>query len=177
MSRPSLGSRYNFRYSFPLMSSYPSLYSYNAVTSLGIQFSMCTVSLLTTGLSGFAPDLPLRPLLSEKELPGSHLFSRSLSPQYLRPRKSLPSCSGWVRVFPLRVSPPDSFLPPLHTLLRVLTINTQTPTLFLRKEVIQPHLPIRLPCYDFTPVTDPAVDCSLLCRLGHRLRALPAPMV
>ena len=23
--------------------------------------------------------------------------------------------------------------------------------LFLRKEVIQPHLPIRLPCYDFTP--------------------------
>ena len=33
---------------------------------------------------------------------------------------------------------------------------------FLRKEVIQPHLPIRLPCYDFTPVTDPAVDCSLL---------------
>ena len=26
-----------------------------------------------------------------------------------------------------------------------------------RKEVIQPHLPIRLPCYDFTPVTNPAV--------------------
>ncbi|GAC43688.1 hypothetical protein PPOP_3087, partial [Paenibacillus popilliae ATCC 14706] len=23
---------------------------------------------------------------------------------------------------------------------------------FLRKEVIQPHLPIRLPCYDFTPI-------------------------
>jgi hypothetical protein len=29
--------------------------------------------------------------------------------------------------------------------------------LFSRKEVIQPHLPIRLPCYDFTPVTNPAV--------------------
>ena len=28
----------------------------------------------------------------------------------------------------------------------------------LRKEVIQPHLPIRLPCYDFTPVTDPTLD-------------------
>ena len=43
------------------------------------------------------------------------------------------------------------------------TINAQTLTssFFLRKEVIQPHLPIRLPCYDFTPVTDPAVDCSL----------------
>jgi hypothetical protein len=23
----------------------------------------------------------------------------------------------------------------------------------LRKEVIQPHLPIRLPCYDFVPLT------------------------
>ena len=26
------------------------------------------------------------------------------------------------------------------------------------KEVIQPHLPIRLPCYDFTPITPPTVD-------------------
>ena len=26
-----------------------------------------------------------------------------------------------------------------------------------RKEVIQPHLPIRLPCYDFTPVIDHSV--------------------
>ena len=25
----------------------------------------------------------------------------------------------------------------------------------LRKEVIQPHLPIRLPCYDFTPIIEP----------------------
>ena len=33
---------------------------------------------------------------------------------------------------------------------------------FLRKEVIQPHLPIRLPCYDFTPVTRPAFGSSLL---------------
>ena len=33
---------------------------------------------------------------------------------------------------------------------------------FLRKEVIQPHLPIRLPCYDFTPVIDPAFGSSLL---------------
>ena len=32
----------------------------------------------------------------------------------------------------------------------------------LRKEVIQPHLPIRLPCYDFTPVIAPTLDgCSL----------------
>ena len=33
---------------------------------------------------------------------------------------------------------------------------------FPRKEVIQPHLPIRLPCYDFTPVIMPAFGGSLL---------------
>ena len=34
--------------------------------------------------------------------------------------------------------------------------------IFLRKEVIQPHLPIRLPCYDFTPVIGPTFDGSSL---------------
>ena len=32
----------------------------------------------------------------------------------------------------------------------------------LRKEVIQPHLPIRLPCYDFTPIIEPTFDCCSL---------------
>ncbi len=32
----------------------------------------------------------------------------------------------------------------------------------LRKEVIQPHLPVRLPCYDFVPIADPTFDSSLL---------------
>ena len=32
----------------------------------------------------------------------------------------------------------------------------------LRKEVIQPQVPLRLPCYDFTPVADPTVaGCPL----------------
>lgn len=30
----------------------------------------------------------------------------------------------------------------------------------LRKEVIQPHLPVRLPCYDFVPIADPTFDHS-----------------
>ena len=34
--------------------------------------------------------------------------------------------------------------------------------LHLRKEVIQPHLPIRLPCYDFTPVIGLTFDSWLL---------------
>src|SRR3954452_11125158 len=33
--------------------------------------------------------------------------------------------------------------------------------MLLRKEVIQPHLPVRLPCYDFVPIADPAFDGSL----------------
>ena len=28
------------------------------------------------------------------------------------------------------------------------------PSELLRKEVIQPQVPLRLPCYDFTPITD-----------------------
>src|SRR5262245_10133535 len=31
----------------------------------------------------------------------------------------------------------------------------------LRKEVIQPHLPVQLPCYDFTPIASPTFDGSL----------------
>ena len=35
-------------------------------------------------------------------------------------------------------------------------------TSILRKEVIQPQVPLRLPCYDFTPVADPTVaGCPL----------------
>ena len=36
------------------------------------------------------------------------------------------------------------------------------PSSFLRKEVIQPQVLLRLPCYDFTPVIRPAFDGSLL---------------
>ena len=32
----------------------------------------------------------------------------------------------------------------------------------LRKEVIQPQVPLRLPCYDFTPVSKPTVVSCLL---------------
>ena len=47
----------------------------------------------------------------------------------------------------------------------------------LRKEVIQPQVPLRLPCYDFTPVADPTVVGCLHCWLAHRLRVEPTPMV
>ena len=40
--------------------------------------------------------------------------------------------------------------------------SSELPPELLRKEVIQPHLPVRLPCYDFTPVMKPTVDAVLL---------------
>ena len=47
----------------------------------------------------------------------------------------------------------------------------------LRKEVIQPQVPLRLPCYDFTPVAEPTVASCLPCGLAHCLRVNPTPMV
>ena len=46
-----------------------------------------------------------------------------------------------------------------------------------RKEVIQPQLPLRLPCYDFTPIIDPTFDGCLPEGLAHRLRVLPTFVV
>ena len=37
----------------------------------------------------------------------------------------------------------------------------QVLVVLLRKEVIQPHLPVRLPCYDFVPIANPTFDGSL----------------
>ena len=41
-----------------------------------------------------------------------------------------------------------------------------------RKEVIQPHLPIRLPCYDFTPIIRPTFGRA---PLAVRLRTSGVP--
>ena len=42
----------------------------------------------------------------------------------------------------------------------------------LRKEVIQPHLPIRLPCYDFTPIIGSTFDCCLFT-VGSQASGIP----
>ncbi len=36
------------------------------------------------------------------------------------------------------------------------------PSELLRKEVIQPQVPLRLPCYDFTPITDHTLGACIL---------------
>ena len=49
-------------------------------------------------------------------------------------------------------------------LLRIRCVSSSAAThhVLHRKEVIQPHLPIRLPCYDLTPIIEPTFDCCLL---------------
>ncbi len=58
-------------------------------------------------------------------------------------------------------------------LARLGPLQTGLGEMLLRKEVIQPHLPVRLPCYDFVPIASPTFDHSLRKRLGHGLRVLP----
>ena len=38
------------------------------------------------------------------------------------------------------------------------------------KEVIHPHLPVRVPCYDLVPLTPLTFGRSFPCGLGHGLR-------
>ena len=63
-------------------------------------------------------------------------------------------------MLPVSASPPE-----ISCRLGVTALATKryNPTLTgsLRKEVIQPLVLERLPCYDFTPVTSPAFDSSL----------------
>ena len=51
-----------------------------------------------------------------------------------------------------------------------LSLSSLEEVILPRKEVIQPHLPVRLPCYDFTPLTLHTFGASLPCGLGRRLR-------
>ena len=52
-------------------------------------------------------------------------------------------------------------------------VTTISSAYFLhRKEVIQPHLPIRLPCYDLTPIIGPTLDS---CPLAVSSLALGVP--
>jgi hypothetical protein len=51
------------------------------------------------------------------------------------------------------------------------------PADLLRKEVIQPQVPLRLPCYDFTPITDHTFGACPPCGLAQRLLVPPAFVV
>ena len=77
----------------------------------------------------------------------------------------------------VRCSPPHSFKTKQRLDERRIRLLPYSIRLFPRKEVIQPHLPVRLPCYDFTPIADPTFDSCLPKGLAHRLRVLPTFVV
>ena len=56
--------------------------------------------------------------------------------------------------------------------------KNRAPSLLPRKEVIQPHLPVQLPCYDFVPVISPTLGTCLPDESGlaQRLQVLPTSM-
>ena len=64
----------------------------------------------------------------------------------------------------------------LSTMFGIARESVIPKTSILRKEVIQPQVPLRLPCYDFGPVADPTVAGCLPCGLAHRLKVEPTPM-
>ena len=57
-----------------------------------------------------------------------------------------------------------------------LAVYRRAVHVLLRKEVIQPHLPVRLPCYDLVLITNPTFDSSVPYGFGHWLRVLPTFM-
>jgi hypothetical protein len=94
-------------------------------------------------------------MLSALSQPHHHHRSRT-------PLKKGRSCTR--RVWPLPgknspVSPPYEH--PTTTSGRCGLLATFRWKVLLRKEVIQPHLPVRLPCYDFVPIASPTFDGSL----------------
>ena len=75
-----------------------------------------------------------------------------------------------LRRIPSKLNNASSNTPEILTLGRyqqVLLVGS-----LLRKEVIQPHLPIRLPCYDFTPIIEPTFGRA---PLAVRLRTSGVP--
>jgi hypothetical protein len=48
----------------------------------------------------------------------------------------------------------------------VFAIGTSYDVVLPRKEVIHPHLPVRIPCYDFTPITGFALGPSKIGTSG-----------
>ena len=98
------------------------------------------------------------------------LYSSHTTPPHHQQQQALPADKG-LRVHSLLCGTPNS-----HT--KHHTPIGYTPHILPRKEVIQPHLPVRLPCYDFVPIANPTFDHSPHHRwwLGHGLRVLPTFM-
>ena len=94
-------------------------------------------------------------------VPGSHLLSHAVSSIVSSAASVLTVVFGMgTGVSPKRIATGNLLLSTFF--FDNSTVKHFTYFFFLRKEVIQPHLPIRLPCYDFTPVIGSTFGSSLL---------------
>ena len=64
------------------------------------------------------------------------------------------------------------FLGILSNQVKYVSLSFEVTHILHRKEVIQPHLPIRLPCYDLTPIIEPTFGRA---PLAVRLRTSGVP--
>ena len=94
-------------------------------------------------------------LTTSEELSFSKWRSGSDSPR-------LPKLARWFGVERL-------FLTGVRCTLKRTLLSETPPTFSLRKEVIQPQVLLRLPCYDFTPIMDHTLGRCLPCGSACRL--------
>ena len=130
------------------------------------------LELPTSRLSGVCSNqLSYRPLKRHVPYPSALDRARTRSEHAIAPQPVMCGC-GVLRKEKRRRRHPATCLDVLNE-----PIRREPWRFILRKEVIQPQVPLRLPCYDFTPVADPTVVGCLHCWLAHRLRVKPTPMV
>ena len=119
---------------------------------------LARLELATSPLSGVRSNrLSYRPVIAPVERCLTHRATRRCLTDTLRALS--------VQGRPLKTEP--EFL--CHTNKRLTELEVTSTSLLLRKEVIQPQGPLRLPCYDFTPVIDHTIGGFLPCGLEHRL--------
>ena len=68
----------------------------------------------------------------------------------------------------------NSLIKSAESILGRLYPSPKRESILLRKEVIQPHLPVRLPCYDLALLTDLTLSVFLPCGLDQRFWVLSA---
>ena len=117
---------------------------------------------LSVCVSGMSPHTPYRRCAEDEAKPEPELTQTPAGPE--RPCRA---ANALASTNTPRLGPPGS---------RRSAPGCLAMGYFPRKEVIQPQLPLRLPCYDFVPITSPTLDSCAPCGFAHRLQVLPAFM-
>ena len=101
---------------------------------------------------------PLQPTRAER--PQKILVSSTPKTTHMKCVRQFPT---WKTLPPLRAQTRHQTMTKTchhQVLTSTHTVTKQKYSILLRKEVIQPHLPVRLPCYDFVPIANPTFDHS-----------------